>query len=1345
MYGLIFFEPSNDHEKKLKKHFYCSLCHSLANNYGNLYRSFLSHDAVFLSMLTNAQMKNEENRLPVKCICNPKYETEPLNLKYSSAIAFMLGRSKLLDDYYEGASRLSSIKMALLNRGHHRSKSVLCELGFPSSIFDEQVKRQHILERKPESVNINDLCAPTERIVSTVFEYSAAIAGIEENRGTLHQIGLDIGGLIYLLDGYTDIYLDLHENKFNPFLSCGVIKPILTRRNLTKIHRISEKIAMERLKRIKRNSLKLKLHRYGSTIRRILINDLEKRVRLFLDHGISQPRKTDMKSLIFPSLSLLSFRIAQSDDCCEACCDIDCGSICEETCVQQVTQHVTTNAAVGAAVAVGGGLAAAAANNVINNLRSREPPEEDREDREREEDESEKDYYLSLTVTPKSTLKGDGKDSCRILAEIIASDGSRPPGRYIFSSSSASAGILTQRVSEATFVSNMIIESKSVTIRCVGVVALPRGGTKEAENSVTIDIIGAEPTLTLSAERYELVGDGVLSSKITAECSLFNEIVDVEVGFHTTDKGSLSPTKVRSPGEPTTFTPQYTDQDTSATILANATIHHSSAGSFLVEESVTIKIKSAALSLKATPSEIDGDEISRSLIEVEPRDRAHLSIGLRSEPQDYGKLTDKKPPSNYIANLTERDREVSIIATIQTPQAQVKRREIETRISIIGAAPRLRLKASKPRVNGDGKSQLRIDCETFLFGEKASEDRLQQLGAKIEWKEENPRNPAKPLGKFVVDRLTYAEFVPHLAWEDTETTVKVKLTLISKETGERIEEESEPLTIRINGASPELRLKPDKGSVPGVDDRKYEVEVEAQLYLFGEKRSFPEDVEVEFELLDTDLGYRESREPTVAVFWPKFVARDKDGGEPSQGARMEGRADIEASKLFPHLAEELDETIHVKGETEIRVEGCLVKIMELTPEEPPKEKEGKLFDLKASVTTQNFEGVPEIQVRYTFEPETKDPSRTSYKQASTDEKGVSEVGYTQADLKKFGGGVLVITAEIFGARNTRDWDQLKSTLGTPIESIDLVLTVNPPQLPGAERTTTIDPVESIIEARLTSASGDVEHAEKSVTFTPLDEDLGEWEEHPPMSIKFKPFFLAYDRERNLIKHDTSVRCEISLTSEELSKISPLMRTPTAKGIGVQAYKGALPMGRIIEGAEVPEPTREAVQLEKTEKVTIIGCKVKIVEPDDETQYLVKDGELFKVKAKVTSSSTLSLDSSDEAHLIPNIPVEFTFLYKTEKSSKEWKEENLITDEDGIVECPFQLPDGKDSEKGEVKIRAEIKGARNTKDYDEITVNVISSIELTITARSVRIFGEKPEITSDNQKFETRRKIEVKVD
>jgi hypothetical protein len=279
------------------------------------------------------------------------------------------------------------------------------------------------------------------------------------------------------------------------------------------------------------------------------------------------------------------------------------------------------------------------------------------------------------------------------------------------------------------------------------------------------------------------------------------------------------------------------------------------------------------------------------------------------------------------------------------------------------------------------------------------------------------------------------------------------------------------------------------------------------------------------------------------------------------------------------------------------------------------------------------------------------------------------------------------------------------------------LTSEPDRIPGTPRTVSVERIESRVEAKIIGPDGPLEMpAGKQVEFKVLDEELGGLEDPKPTSVVFRPKFLTRDKDSGVQEQKVSVQGTVELTMEEARKLAP-------------SYSGA--------------SEAETVRLEEKTEVTLEGCVVKITEPEREPTYTAKDGKLFDVKAKVT---TLASEGA-EGDPIPEVDVKFTIEDGT-KESAEPVEETKTTDSEGVAEMEYNFSGTEESRDGEIMIKAEIRGAKNSLDYDEKKVRVTRIPELTLTAYVTRVFekeGGESDKTYDPERYKVSRTIKLEVE
>jgi hypothetical protein len=1057
--------------------------------------------------------------------------------------------------------------------------------------------------------------------------------------------------------------------------------------------------------------------------------------------------------------------------------------------------------------------------------RPKQPPESEKpserpeeEEKQEEEKEEESDYRLRLT-TNKNKIKGDGKDSLTVTAEIIGKDGSSHQGDFIFDWNPKDAANLSSSGSQATIISKPLMKSKSVTITCTATIKgreswfgiMTQPGVTIGPKEVTVKVIGANPILKLVPKSTTLKGDGKLDSctiinylfylyeeeellpeeiawdlleylvtgkihkiqgqaikfcpgfsmkdgnvTITArvdvklpsplptvhldpsvtfnirganpefkliatpekifgdgkefsvikgECTLFGELEEIAVNFLPHDKGIFDIINIQS----AKFTPQYTAKDEIIRLIANVSLGPPTKPQ-LKEESVAVEIIGADLTLAISPDEVDGDEVSKAEIKVEPEKTADkLDIDLRMEPDDAGKLASSSPPTSFTPFLAEKDEDISIVAIIKSSGKIVleKRKTIHIR----GANPSIQLEAPESSIRGDGKTRTRINAKITLYGKQATESRLNQLNASIEWREKSQED-----GSFVVKQKTYAEYTANPTFKDKETTVTAKIILTSKETGLVIEKESDPLILRIEGAKPELKLRASPTVLPGtpyINQAKDEVkgEIKADLLVFGEEKEIPQGKEAQFQLITKTLGRLEKHQvPNICIIKPSFIARDKDTNTNVQTLVIETKLNLKTSDLFPNAANVKDETIELDKKIEIKLTGCLVEILEPKENSGFQSKDGKLFDIKARITTQNGNIVPGQSIRFLTQDMTKTPAVASQKLATTNNIGEAITNFIFIDQDKSKPGKIQIRAEIRGANNTLDYDTITVNISKKAETIKLDLRAKPMELPGARMLEDNKPVKSLIEAKLVGSKG--EHnipSGKAVEFELIDQEMGALEEKKPTSVVFRPNFIVRDLDNGVVDYRTTIKGQVELSRNQVEMIQP----------GSSTFQG------------------ESALYQDSEELKIDGCLVKIIEPKEGDKFIALDGKLFDIKAKVQTPS-----KGGEG--VPGIEVKFTITDGTKKGSDPL-EKKINTDRKGEALHEYIFEKSENSEDGDITIKAEVYGAKSTQDWDEIKVQVKTGLSIQIKATMSRVVGEYSEKFSKHamENYEAIRLIELK--
>ena len=100
-----------DYEKF--KAYYCGLCNSIKNNFGNVPRLTLNFDMTFLAILLDSLSENKYNFIKFKCFIHPLKKRIMINnneaIDYAAFCNVTLAYYKLMDDVYDNKTIKSKV------------------------------------------------------------------------------------------------------------------------------------------------------------------------------------------------------------------------------------------------------------------------------------------------------------------------------------------------------------------------------------------------------------------------------------------------------------------------------------------------------------------------------------------------------------------------------------------------------------------------------------------------------------------------------------------------------------------------------------------------------------------------------------------------------------------------------------------------------------------------------------------------------------------------------------------------------------------------------------------------------------------------------------------------------------------------------------------------------------------------------------------------------------------------------------------------------------------------------------------------------------------------------------
>lgn len=223
MYG--YFKPTKcqftEDELDFFMKTYCGQCGYLQKEFGYFWRSTVSYDSTFFSLLIHSQQEISDTSERILCATAPIKKTA-FNISskaqiFSANISILLVEAILLDKIMEKETWFLSKTYSAFQKQFNKAKKSLKEIGFESDAICTAIQKQDHLENK-NKILIEELTEPTATLLAKIFSFTAEITNCQENIIPLKNIGYNLGKIIYISDACVDVIEDYKLKKFNPIL-----------------------------------------------------------------------------------------------------------------------------------------------------------------------------------------------------------------------------------------------------------------------------------------------------------------------------------------------------------------------------------------------------------------------------------------------------------------------------------------------------------------------------------------------------------------------------------------------------------------------------------------------------------------------------------------------------------------------------------------------------------------------------------------------------------------------------------------------------------------------------------------------------------------------------------------------------------------------------------------------------------------------------------------------------------------------------------------------------------------------------------------------------------------------
>ena len=196
--------------------YYCGVCKSISDRYGQLPRIGLSYDAAFLALLLAGLDDAKDDIRREHCIAHhiqKKTVIQNSYTDYAADIMLMLAWFKAKDDVNDDGSAKAKAASVMFRSSFNKARSK------HPAVADEM---KELLDKL--SALENDKCESLDQVsdcFGRILEILLAGGGEERSETEtriLRRFGYHLGKWIYLVDAYDDIADDIASGSYNPLL-----------------------------------------------------------------------------------------------------------------------------------------------------------------------------------------------------------------------------------------------------------------------------------------------------------------------------------------------------------------------------------------------------------------------------------------------------------------------------------------------------------------------------------------------------------------------------------------------------------------------------------------------------------------------------------------------------------------------------------------------------------------------------------------------------------------------------------------------------------------------------------------------------------------------------------------------------------------------------------------------------------------------------------------------------------------------------------------------------------------------------------------------------------------------
>lgn len=211
-YVVADLEQLTEEQKEIYRSYYCGLCHSLKNQFGQGGRLTLNYDMAFMTLFLADLWDPQTEHWEGRCVVHPKKKRRMARneiLDYGAAMNILLAYYNMMDDWRDEGKTAAKLAADRLKK-------------FIPAIEEKYTRQAKVLREALDRLSFEEQGSPKD--LDTAANLSAQLLGelfvYKEDYWAedCRRFGEALGRFIYWMDAYEDLPKDRKKGRYNPLI-----------------------------------------------------------------------------------------------------------------------------------------------------------------------------------------------------------------------------------------------------------------------------------------------------------------------------------------------------------------------------------------------------------------------------------------------------------------------------------------------------------------------------------------------------------------------------------------------------------------------------------------------------------------------------------------------------------------------------------------------------------------------------------------------------------------------------------------------------------------------------------------------------------------------------------------------------------------------------------------------------------------------------------------------------------------------------------------------------------------------------------------------------------------------